>query len=98
MTFAYAFKCLIYITPICLLVESEMIPVAIFLSPAVIPGPSDDGTVNIKSNSSSLSSILSGVTGMLTFFIVAPRVNVAINVGVLKSILPVTQNNSTKAF
>ena len=75
-----------------------MIPLALFLSPAVIPGPSDDGTLNIKSNSSGLSTILSISTKMLTLIIVAPLGNVAIKVGVLKSAPPVSQNNSIKTF
>ena len=75
-----------------------MIPIAVFLSPAVILGPSDDGTLNIKSNSSCLSTILSISTEILTSIIVAPPGNVAINVDVLKSAPPVSQNNSIKKF
>ena len=65
-----------------------MIAVATFLSPAVIAGPSDDGTFNVRLNSSSPSSILSAITGTLTLLIVTPLANVAVNVAVLKSIPP----------
>ena len=73
-----------------LLVESMMIAVATFLSPAVIAGPSDDGTFNVRLNSSCPSSILSTITGMLTLLIVTPLANVAVNVAVLKSIPPIS--------
>ena len=62
-----------------------MIAVAVFLSPAVIAGPSDDGTFNVRSNSSCPSSIISAITGMLILIIVSPLANVAVNVVVLKS-------------
>ena len=74
-----------------LLVESVMIPVALFLLAAVIAGLSDDGTFNIKSNSSRSSVILSTITGTLTLLIVIPLANVTVNVALLKSTPPVSQ-------
>ena len=68
-----------------------MIPTAVFLPPAVIAGPSDGGTVNIKSNSSVPSATLSLVTGTLTLLIAIPLSNVAISGAVLKSTPPVSQ-------
>ena len=72
-----------------------MIAVATFLSPAVIAGLSDDGTFNVRLNSSCPSSILSTITGMLTLLIVTPLANVAVNVAVLKSIPPTSALQST---
>ena len=66
-------------------------PVAVSLLPAVIAGPSDDGTTNLKSNSSGSSAILSTITGTLTLLIVIPLANVAVSVIVLKSTPPVSQ-------
>ena len=66
-------------------------PVAVSRLPAVIAGPSDDGTCNLKSNSSGSSAILSTITGTLTLLIVIPLANVAVSVVVLKSIPPVSQ-------
>ena len=68
-----------------------MTPLALFLSPAVIPGLSDDDTVNIKSNSSFPSTVLSLITGTLTLATVIPPANVAVSVAVLKSTPPVNQ-------
>ena len=67
-------------------------PIALFLPPAVIAGPSDDGTINIKSNLSfSPSNNLSSITGTLTLLIVIPLSNVAVSVVVSKSTPPVSQ-------
>ena len=67
-------------------------PIALFLPPAVIAGPSDNGTINIKSNVSfSPSTNLSSITGTLTLLIVIPLSNVAISVVVSKSTPPVSQ-------
>ena len=68
-----------------------MIPTAVSLSPAVIDGASDDGTVNVKSNASFPSATLSLITGTLTLLIVTPLANVAIWVIVSKSTPPVSQ-------
>ena len=69
-----------------------IIPFVLFLSPAVIAGPSDDGTIKIKSNVSfSPSNSLSSITGTLTLLIVIPLSNVAVNVVVSKSMPPVSQ-------
>ena len=68
-----------------------MTPTAAFLLPAVIAGLSDNGTVNVKSNSSFPSALLSLITGTLTLLIVIPLANVAISVVALKSTLPVSQ-------
>ena len=57
-----------------------------------IAGPSNDGTVNIKSNVSfSPSAIISSITGTLTLLIVIPLSNVAVSVVVSKSTPPVSQ-------
>ena len=67
-------------------------PIALFLPPAVIAGPSDDGIINIKLNVSfSPSNKLSSITGTLTLLIVIPLSNVAVSVVVLKSTPPVSQ-------
>ena len=67
-------------------------PVALFLPAAVIVGPSDDGTINIKSNISfSPSAIISSITGTLTLLIVIPLSNVAVSVVVSKSTPPVSR-------
>ena len=67
-------------------------PIALFLPPAVIAGPSDDGTINIKSNVLfSPSTIISSVTGTLTLLIVILLSNVAVSVVVSKSTPPVSQ-------
>ena len=68
-----------------------MLPVAIFLRPAVTAGPSNDGTFNLKLNSSFSSKILSTITGTLTLLIVIPLANVAVSVVVLKSTPPISQ-------
>ena len=68
-----------------------MIPVALSLLPAIIDGPRDDGTFNVKSNSSCSSATLSTITGTLTLLIVIPLTNVAVSVVVLKSTPPVSQ-------
>ena len=74
-----------------LLEESAITPTAVFLSPTDIAGPSDDGTFNIKSNSSTSSTIMSLITDTLTLLIVIPLANVAVSVEVLKSTPPVSQ-------
>ena len=68
-----------------------MTPVALFLPPAVIAGPSVGETFNLKSNSSGPSAILSTITGTLTLLIVTPLANVAVSAVVLKSAPPVSQ-------
>ena len=68
-----------------------MIAVVISLLPAVIAGPSDGGILNIKSNFSSPSSIISVITGTLTLLVVIPLANVAVSVVVIKSTPPVSQ-------
>ena len=67
-------------------------PIVLSLPLAVIAGPSDEGTVNIKSNVSSLPSAdLSSITGTLTLLIVIPLSNVAVSGVVSKSTPPVSQ-------
>ena len=67
-------------------------PIALFLPPAVIAGPSDDGIVNVKLNVLfSPSAIISSITGTLTLLIVIPLSNVAVSVVVSKSTPPVSQ-------
>ena len=74
------------------LVVSMITPIALFLPPAVIAGPSDDDTINVKSNVSfSPSTNLSSITGTLTLLIVIPLSNVAVSVVVSKSTPPVSQ-------
>ena len=73
------------------LVVSMITPTALFTS-TVIAGPSDDGTINIKSNVLFFPSAnLSSITGTLTLLIVIPLSNVAVSVVVLKSTPPVSQ-------
>ena len=72
-------------------VKSLMIPTALSLLPAVIDGPRNDGTLNVKLNSSRSSTILSTITGTLTLLIVIPLANVAVSVVVIKSKSPVSQ-------
>ena len=74
-----------------LLVELVMIPMDVFLLPAHTAGASDGGTINIKSNCSDPSTMLSLITGTLTLLIVNPLPNVAVSVVVLKSTPPVSQ-------
>ena len=74
-----------------ILVESVITPTAVFLPPAIIAGPSDDGTFNVKSNSSASSLIVSLITETLTLLVVIPLANVAVSVAVLKSTPPVSQ-------
>ena len=70
-------------------------PIALSLPPAVIAGPSDDGTLNINKNVSFLPSAnISSTTGILTLLVVIPLPNVAVSVVLLKSIPPVNQNSS----
>ena len=69
-----------------LLVESTIIPVALVTEPATIPGPSDDGTVNLIVNISSPSTILSLITGTLTVVVVAPAGIVAVRREEIKSV------------
>jgi len=66
-------------------------PTAVSIPPAVIDGPSDVGTFNIKSNCSGPSRIVSGISDTLTLLIVIPLPNVAVSVAVLKSTPPVSQ-------
>ena len=68
-----------------------MTPVALSLSPAVIAGPSDDGTFNVKLNSSCSSAMLSFINAILTVLIFMPLANVAVSVAMLKSTPPVVQ-------
>ena len=68
-----------------------MTPVALSLLPAAIDGLSDDGTFNVKLNSSCSSATLSTITGTLTLLIVIPLANVAVSVVVIKSTPPVSQ-------
>ena len=68
-----------------------MIPVVMSLTPAVIAGLSDEGTFNLKLNSSDVSVMLSDITGTLTLLIVVPLANVAVSVAMLKSTPPVSQ-------
>ena len=68
-----------------------MTATAVFLPPPLIPGLSDDGTVNIKINSSFPSATLSLTTGTLTLATVIPPANVAVSEAVLKSTPPVNQ-------
>ena len=74
-----------------LLEESVITPTAVFLPPAVIAGLSDDGTFNVKSNSSASSTIMSLITDTLTLLVVIPLANVAVCIAVLKSTPPVSQ-------
>jgi len=73
------------------LVESAIIPTALSIAHAVIAGPSDDGTFNVKSNCSGPSPMVSGITGTLTLVVVIPLPNVAVRGAVLKSTPPVSQ-------
>ena len=74
------------------LVVSMITPIPVFLNPVVIPEPSDNGTINVKSNVSfPPSTNLSSITGTLTLLIVIPLSNVAVSVVVSKSIPPVSQ-------
>ena len=74
-----------------LLVESVMTPIALSLLPAVIDEPRDDGTFNVKLNSSCSSATVSTITGTLILLIVIPLANVAVSVVVIKSTPPVSQ-------
>ena len=60
-------------------------PTAVCLPSTVIAGPSDDGTFNVKLNSSCNSTMLSMITGILTLLIVIPLANVAVSEPWLKS-------------
>ena len=72
-------------------------PVAVFLPPAVIAGPSDDGTFNVRPNVSfTPSANMSSITGTLTLLIVIPLSNVAVSGVVLKSTPPVSQTLFTQ--
>ena len=74
------------------LVVSMITPTTLFLSLAIIAGPSDDGTINIKSNVSfSPSAIISSITGTLTLLIFIPLSNVAVSIVLSKSTPPVSQ-------
>ena len=75
-------------------------PVAILLllpPAAVIAGPSDDGTFNVRSNVSfTPSANISFITGTLTLLIIIPLSNVAVSGVVLKSTPPVSQTLFTQ--
>ena len=72
-------------------------PVAISLPVTVIAGPSDDGTINVRSNVSfTPSASISSITGTLTLLIVIPLSNVAVSRVVLKSTSPVSQTLFTQ--
>ena len=73
-------------------------PVALFLLlAAVIPGSSDDGTSNVRTNVSfTPSANISSITGTLTLLIVIPLSNVAVSGVVLKSTPPVSQTLFTQ--
>ena len=66
-------------------VESNIIPIALVIEPATIPGPSDDGTFKLIPNISSPSTILSFITDTLTVVVVAPAGIVALRGVELKS-------------
>ena len=67
-------------------------PFVLFLPPAVIAEPSDDGTINNKLNVSFFPSAnLSSITGTLTLLIVIPLSNVAVSVVLSKSTPPISQ-------
>ena len=68
-----------------------MTPTALLLLPAVIAGPSDDGTFNNKLNLNVPSVILSFITGTLTLADLIPLANVAVSTDVSKSMLAVSQ-------
>ena len=68
-----------------------MTPSAVLLLPSVMPLPADDDIFNARSNVSSLSRLVSLITGTLTLLIVIPLSNVAVSVVVLKSTPPVSQ-------
>ena len=72
------------------LVVSMITPVALFLSPAVIAGPSDEYKVKLNA-SFCPSNNISSITGTLTLLIVIPISNVAVSVVVSKSTPPVSQ-------
>ena len=68
-----------------LLVVSIIIPVALVIEPAIIPGPSDDDTFKLILNISSPSTMLSFVTATLTVVLVAPAGIIAMRGVMLKS-------------
>ena len=72
-----------------------MTPTAVFLTPAVIAGPSDKGIFNVKSNFSGPSAILSLITGTLTLLLLILLANVAVSVVTLKSTPPVSQTHQS---
>ena len=74
-----------------LLLESMITPVALSRPPTVTAGASDNGTFNLKSNSSCPSSRSSVFTGTLTLLVVTPPANVAVSVLVMKSTPPVNE-------
>ena len=81
----------------CLLVVSSITPIDLFLLPALIAGPSDDGTINIRSNVSFCpSNSISSITGTLTLLFVIPLSNVAVSIVVSKSTPPVSQTLFSK--
>ena len=71
-----------------LLEESIIIPIALLTEPAIIAGPSEDGTSKFIEKVSFSSTMLSFVTATLTVVLVAPAGIVALRGAVLKS-LPV---------
>ena len=66
-----------------------IIPVAIVIVPSVTP--LIVGWFNVMTNSSSISTMLSIITGTLTLIIDIPLANVAVSGAVLKSTSPVSQ-------
>jgi len=67
-------------------------PITLSLPPAIIAGPSDDGTLNVKLNVSFLPSAnISSTTGTLTLLVVLPLPNVTVSIVLLKSTPPVSQ-------
>ena len=66
--------------------ESTITPVELVTAPATIPGPSDDGTVNLMLNVSFPSTILSLITDTVTVVVVAPAGIVAVRGVELKSV------------
>ena len=62
-----------------------IVTVALVIAPVVIPGPSEDGTVKLIINVSSLSTMSSSVTGIFTILLLVPAVIVTVCAAELKS-------------
>ena len=74
------------------LVVSMITPVAIFIPPAVIAGPSDDRTTRVKLNFLFIpSTIISSIIGTLMLLIVIPLLKVTVTFLMSKSTPPVIQ-------